>query len=60
MPESLLDSQFAALEEPEADEDPIAIGVGAAPESLVEILRERLEASDDPRNGVIASKSIDD
>ena len=34
MPSSLLDSQFAALEEPAADEPVIRVEIGAAPESV--------------------------
>jgi carbohydrate kinase (thermoresistant glucokinase family) len=36
MPASLLESQFATLEEPAADEHAISIWVGKAPEALVE------------------------
>jgi len=36
MPASLLESQFATLEEPAADERAISIWVGKAPEALVE------------------------
>jgi gluconokinase len=35
MPASLLESQLAALEPPGADEDPLVIDVGAAPETIV-------------------------
>ena len=41
MPVGLLDSQFATLQEPEADERPIVVDVGGAPEQIVaEILRQ--------------------
>jgi gluconokinase len=36
MPPALLDSQFAALEEPEADEPVLTIPIGPAPKQLVE------------------------
>ena len=40
MPASLLDSQFATLEEPTADEHPITVDVDSAPDTIVaEILR---------------------
>lgn len=38
MPPSLLDSQFAALEPPQADENPLVIEVNGAPAQIVEIL----------------------
>ena len=43
MPAALLDSQFAALEEPAADERPIVVDVGGKPRDIaIEIIR-RLE-----------------
>jgi carbohydrate kinase (thermoresistant glucokinase family) len=38
MPAALLDSQFATLEPPEADESPIVVAVDAAPETIVEAI----------------------
>lgn len=35
MPSALLDSQFAVLEEPAADERPITVGIGGTPEEIV-------------------------
>lgn len=41
MPVALLDSQFATLEEPESDEDPIVADVSGSPDEIVaEILRQ--------------------
>jgi gluconokinase len=41
MPTSLLDSQFATLEEPTVDENPITLEVGASPAEIVtQIVRE--------------------
>jgi carbohydrate kinase (thermoresistant glucokinase family) len=36
MPSSLLDSQFATLEEPTADENPIVVSIDARPRAIVE------------------------
>ncbi len=41
MPPALLDSQFATLEEPTSDEDPITLDVGLAPEEIVKQAVER-------------------
>ena len=45
MPATLLDSQFATLEEPGPDEHPIVVPIGASPEAIVDAvvdgLRER-------------------
>jgi len=38
MPTALLDSQFATLEPPRADEMPITVGVDAPPEAIVETI----------------------
>jgi gluconate kinase len=43
MPPALLDSQFATLEEPGPDENPIIVEVGGTPEQIVQTLMERLE-----------------
>jgi gluconokinase len=42
MPVSLLDSQFAALEEPGADEDPIVVSIEEHPRRIVETIIARL------------------
>jgi len=42
MPLALLDSQFAALQEPTADEHPITIDIGARPAEIVTEIVERL------------------
>jgi gluconokinase len=44
MPASLLDSQLATLEPPDADEDAIAIDIALAPEAQVEAVLAWLEA----------------
>jgi hypothetical protein len=36
MPASLLDSQFAALEEPQADEHPIVLSIAPHPREMIE------------------------
>ena len=43
MPPDLLDSQFAALEEPGADEPVVTIPIGPAPKQLVQDIVERLK-----------------
>jgi gluconokinase len=43
MPASLLDSQFAALEEPAEEERPIVLDIGGTPQQIVAALIERLE-----------------
>jgi gluconokinase len=43
MPTALLDSQFATLEPPTADETPITVAVDAAPEAMVDAIIEHLE-----------------
>lgn len=45
MPSSLLDSQFATLEVPAADEDAIAVPVAAAPGTIVEEVLQSLAAA---------------
>ena len=40
MPDSLLDSQFATLEEPAADEPSLRIGIGPTPEVIVAEIRD--------------------
>lgn len=42
MPPALLDSQFAALEEPAADERPIAVSITPHPREIVETIVEKL------------------
>jgi gluconokinase len=44
MPASLLDSQFAALEEPVADEKAVIVGIDAGTEGIVSGILEGLEA----------------
>ena len=44
MPAALLDSQFAALEVPGAEERPITVDIGPAPEVLVDALAARFGA----------------
>jgi carbohydrate kinase (thermoresistant glucokinase family) len=43
MPASLLDSQFATLEEPGPDERPITVDVSATPEQIADEIVRRLE-----------------
>lgn len=42
MPASLLDSQFAALEEPSPDENPIVVDISRTPDQIVDDVVERL------------------
>jgi carbohydrate kinase (thermoresistant glucokinase family) len=44
MPSTLLDSQFATLEEPSADERPIVVDIGARPEEIVQEIVRKLTA----------------
>lgn len=44
MPAALLDSQFATLEEPSADEHPIIVSTDAAPARIVERIQEGLRS----------------
>ena len=46
MPISLLDSQFAALEPPGAEEGPITLDIDAGPDKLLEAIMKRLEAAE--------------
>jgi gluconokinase len=41
MPTALLDSQFATLEPPGADENPIVVDIGAEPEAIIQALEAR-------------------
>jgi gluconokinase len=43
MPVALLDSQFAALEEPTADEHPITVDIGGSPAEIVAAVLRELE-----------------
>jgi carbohydrate kinase (thermoresistant glucokinase family) len=43
MPPALLDSQFATLEEPGPDENPITVGIGGTPDAIVRTITERLK-----------------
>src|SRR4029079_16637514 len=47
MPESLLRSQFEALEEPEADERPIVVSIAPPPRAIVDELVAALKSSQD-------------
>jgi gluconokinase len=42
MPASLLESQFAALEEPGADERPLVVSIAGSPQRVVDTIIERL------------------
>ncbi|MCX7376568.1 MAG: gluconokinase [Alphaproteobacteria bacterium] len=42
MPTALLDSQFATLEPPGADENPIVVDIGAEAETIVQALEEKV------------------
>ena len=42
MPPALLDSQFRTLEKPGPDEDPITVGIDAAPDAIVHAIIDRL------------------
>jgi carbohydrate kinase (thermoresistant glucokinase family) len=56
MPPSLLDSQFAALEEPKLDEHPIVVSIAPHPREIVENIVKRLgkDAASSPR-GIAAA-----
>jgi carbohydrate kinase (thermoresistant glucokinase family) len=43
MPASLLDSQFATLEEPQEDEHPIIVSINARPHDIVDLVIAKLE-----------------
>jgi gluconokinase len=45
MPSTLLDSQFATLEEPSPDENAIVVDIGGDPEEIVSEIAERLHAA---------------
>jgi len=45
MPPSLLDSQFAALEEPQTDERPIVVSIAPHPRDIVETIVTKLDAA---------------
>ena len=47
MPPGLLDSQFAALEAPDAEEHALRIDVDAAPETIVDAVLQRLRGATD-------------
>ena len=48
MPVALLDSQFATLEEPSADERPIVVDIGGKPAEIVAEILRQLEARGTP------------
>jgi len=56
MPSSLLDSQFATLEEPKPDEHPIVVSIAPHPREIVENIVKRLgkDAASSPR-GIAAA-----
>jgi gluconokinase len=47
MPTSLLDSQFAALEEPTADEHPIVVSIAPHPRQIVDAIVQKLDPAAD-------------
>jgi carbohydrate kinase (thermoresistant glucokinase family) len=49
MPASLLESQFATLEEPRADERPVIVSVAMSPRRVVGTILERLRFEDGPQ-----------
>ena len=51
MPIALLDSQFATLEEPTPDEDPVIVDVGGKPAEIVHDIVRRLEARQHKTDG---------
>ena len=51
MPSSLLDSQFATLEPPSADEDPIRVSIEPSPEEIVSNILEQLGDQGVPPDG---------
>ncbi len=55
MPPSLLDSQFATLEEPQADEQPIVVSIDAHPKEIVERIIAQLKGA---KSGSQASRAI--
>ena len=55
MPPSLLNSQFAALEEPQPDEHPIVISIVPHPREIVEEIVKRLGEDASPSPSEIAS-----
>ena len=48
MPPSLLDNQFAALEEPQPDEHPIVVSIVPHPREIVEEIVKRLRSGSTP------------
>ncbi|WP_232632019.1 gluconokinase [Methylobacterium sp. Leaf118] len=51
MPAALLDSQFAALEPPGPDEDPIIVGIAEGPDAIVAAVATRLGRPSDASGG---------
>jgi gluconokinase len=51
MPSSLVDSQFAALEEPGGDEAPIVVSIDKRPGAIVDAVVEALDAAVPPPDG---------
>jgi gluconokinase len=48
MPTALLDSQFATLEEPSPDENPITVDVSGSPEEIAREIADRLRVAQRP------------
>jgi carbohydrate kinase (thermoresistant glucokinase family) len=46
MPPALLDSQFATLQEPSPDENPVTVDIGGRPQEIVDEIACRLQAFD--------------
>jgi len=51
MPASLLESQFAALEEPGADERPVVVSIALSPARVADAILEGLRLEARPRRG---------
>jgi gluconokinase len=57
MPPSLLDSQFATLEDPQPDEHPIVVSIVPHPREIVEEIVKRLgKGAATPAPGVAAAR----
>jgi carbohydrate kinase (thermoresistant glucokinase family) len=54
MPPELLDSQFKALEEPQADERPIVVSVAPHPREIVETIVKKLNIEEDAKRMAIS------
>ncbi len=58
MPVALLDSQFATLEEPGADEHAISVDVGPQPNEIVDEIVEQIEKRQDRRRREAPSRAV--